>query len=311
MHTLAFLDAVRDPAGTFLHLLVSALAHFVDGARSEIERALTRYLFTTVDTSSAGQRAFTGNPSLRRMNLGMAVAMDILLGAVVLFTCLRSMFERSFRARYTLKVALPRVLLALVLVHFSLPLMQMGIDLNNALSNAALTLGADLRVDGLPWSAAMGPEAVQRLGVSQDLFHAVFAVATVVAVVILILAYVIRYALLGVLVVMAPVAGLCTVLPETRNYARSWLRLFMVTVFMQFVQLTVLRVASVMSIDNGGGLVQTLYGLATLFLLLKVPGALNTASHLETKAKTMGHHLERAVIKAVHPTHRRVSRSAA
>ena len=57
MHTLAFLDAVRDPAGTFLHLLVSALAHFVDGARSEIERALTRYLFTTVDTSTPSQPA--------------------------------------------------------------------------------------------------------------------------------------------------------------------------------------------------------------------------------------------------------------
>jgi hypothetical protein len=50
-----------------------------------------------------------------------------------------------------------------------------------------------------------------------------------------------------------------------------------------------------------------------LVLLLKVPGALNTASHLETKTKTLGHHLERAVRHAVHPAgaaHRVASRSS-
>jgi hypothetical protein len=50
---------------------------------------------------------------------------------------------------------------------------------------------------------------------------------------------------------------------------------------------------------TGVGLVQTFYALATLVLLLKVPGALNTASHLETKAKTLSHHVERAIHHAV------------
>jgi hypothetical protein len=59
----------------------------------------------------------------------------------------------------------------------------------------------------------------------------------------------------------------------------------------------------VVAVDAGGGLVQSLYALATLFLMLKVPGALNVAAHLETKAETIGHRLERSVHRAVHRGH--------
>ena len=302
-HTAAsILQALRDPIGWVLHLVVGLLTHFVDGARNDIERVLDRYLFSTVDTSMVAPRAFTDNPSLRHLNLGIALAMDVLLAAVLVFGLLRSMFERSMRARYSLKVLIPRLMVAIVLIHFSLPLAQMGIDLDNALGRVALGLGDTMQVGGLPWSESLSAPAVQQMSVTQDIFHAVFVVGLVIALVMLVLAYVVRYAMLAVLVVVAPVAALCTALPDTRSYARTWLRLFMVTVFMQAVQLIVLRVAMTISVGGeGSGLVQTLYGLATLLLLLKVPGALNTASHLETKGKTLSHHLERAVKHAVHP----------
>jgi len=302
-HTAAsILQALRDPIGWVLHLVVGLLTHFVDGARNDIERVLDRYLFSTVDTSVVAPRAFTDNPSLRHLNLGIALAMDVLLAAVLVFGLLRSMFERSMRARYSLKVLIPRLMVAIVLIHFSLPLAQMGIDLDNALGRVALGLGDTMQVGGLPWSASLSAPTVQQMSVTQDIFHAVFVVGLVIALVMLVLAYVVRCAMLAVLVVVAPVAALCTALPDTRSYARTWLRLFMVTVFMQAVQLIVLRVAMTVSVGGeGSGLVQTLYGLATLLLLLKVPGALNTASHLETKGKTLSHHLERAVKHAVHP----------
>jgi hypothetical protein len=302
-HTAAsILQALRDPLGWMLHLVVGLLTHFADSARNDIERALDRYLFSTVDTSVTYPRAFTDNPSLRHLNLGMALAMDVMLAGVLVFGLLRSMFERSFRARYSLKVLIPRLMVAIVLIHFSLPLAQMGIDLDNALGRVAMGLGDSMHVDGLPWSAALSAPVVAQMSVTQDIFHAVFVVGLVIALVMLVLAYVVRYALLAVLVVTAPLAALCTALPDTHSYARTWLRLFMVTVFMQAVQLIVLRVALTISVGGDGvGLVQTLYGLATLLLLLKVPGALNTASHLETKGKTLGHHLERAVRHAVHP----------
>jgi hypothetical protein len=303
MHALAFLQALRDPAGWVVHLVVGVLTHFVDGARHDVESVLQRYLFSTIDTSVPGARAFTDNPPLRHLTFGMALAMDVLLAGVLLFGALRSIFEHtSYRARYSLRVILPRVMVAVALVHFSLPLTQMVIDLDNALGQVAMGLGGAMHVDGLPWSSSLGAPLVANMSATQDIFHAVFVVGLVVALVLLVLSYVVRYALLSVLVVLSPVAALCTVLPDTRNYARSWLRLFMVTVFMQAVQLVVLRVALTLAFDNAGfGLVQTFYGLATLVLLLKVPGALNTASHLETRTRTLGHHLERALKHAVHP----------
>jgi len=304
MHALAFLQALRDPAGWVVHLVVGLLTHFIDGARHDVENALQRYLFSTVDTTVPYARDFTGNPSLRHLTFGMALAMDVLLVGVLLFGLLRGIFEHtSYRARYSLKVLLPRLMLAVALVHFTLPLTQMVIDLDNALDQVAMGLAGGMHVDGLPWSSSLSAPLVANLSVTQDIFHAVFVVGLVIALVLLVLSYVVRYALLSVLIVVAPAAALCSVLPDTRAYARSWLRLFMVTVFMQAVQLIVLSVAMTLAFDNPGfGLVQTLYGLATLVLLLKVPGALNTASHLETKTKTIGHHLERAMRHAVHTT---------
>jgi hypothetical protein len=299
----ALLGELRHPVSSFIDMLTGALLTFVDGARSDIDRVLQRHLFSTIDTSVPGNRPITANPSLSRLNLGVAVAADALMALVLTFACLRSLLERSFRARYSLKVMLPRLMLAIVLVQFSLPLMQMAVDLDNAMSQMALSLGDNINVDQLPWSPPLSHETVHHLAVTQDLFHAVFAVILVVAVIILVLAYVVRHALLGVLIVIAPLAGLCTTLPETRGYARTWMRIFLVAVFMQPVQLIVLRVATALAFDAESGLVQTLYALATLFLLLKVPGAMNTASHLETKAETLGHHVERSLRRAVHHGH--------
>ncbi|HET9050759.1 MAG TPA: conjugal transfer protein TrbL family protein, partial [Candidatus Dormibacteraeota bacterium] len=299
----ALLDALRDPGKAFVKMLADAVSTFVDGARQEIEHELDKYLFTTVDRTGDGTRAITDNPALRGLNLRLALASDVLVGAVVLYASLRSMWERSIRARYSLKVVLPRVLLAVVLAHFSLPLMQMAVDLDNALCRVAVEAGQPLQGSSLPWSGVISSDAVKHISATQDLFHAVFAVVLVGALVILVLTYVLRHALLGILIVMAPLAALCTTLNDTRTYARSWLRLFLVTVFMQAVQLIVLRVASEVAADGGGGLAQTLEGIATLFLMLKVPGALNTASHLETKAETIAKHAEKSLRKVVFPHH--------
>ncbi|MFN2582279.1 MAG: hypothetical protein ABR498_06015, partial [Candidatus Dormibacteria bacterium] len=104
---------------------------------------------------------------------------------------------------------------------------------------------------------------------------------------------------------------LCTVLPDTRGYARLWLRLFVVTVFMQAVQLIVLRVAVSAGFAAGGGIAQSLYALATLWIMLKVPGALHSAGHLETKATGLGRHVERSMRRAIAPVHHAVRHRAA
>ena len=161
------------------------------------------------------------------------------------------------RSKYDLKVILPRVLFAIVLAHCSLLFMQMAIDLNNALGNVALSLGGPLNGDTLPWSPSLSPPSIAALISGQDLFQVAMLVALVAAMAILVLAYVIRTALLNVLIVTAPVAALLSVMPDTRSHARTWLRLFLGTVFMQAVQLIILRVAVTTEFDSSGGVIST------------------------------------------------------
>jgi hypothetical protein len=295
--------AITDPVGFLLQSLIGMIGHLISVARVDMVGVLDRFLFRTVDPTVSGNRPITANPNLANLNLGLAFAVDALIGLVILFTSLRSVFEHSMRSRYDLKAILPRVLLAVVLAHGSLLFMQMAIDLNNALDGVALSLGGPLNADTLPWSASLAPETIARLITGQDVFQAVLIVALVVAMVILVLAYVIRTALLNILIVTAPLAALLTVMPDTRSHARTWLRLFTGTVFMQVVQLIILRVAVTTEFDSTGGLITTVYALATLWLLLKVPGAMNTSTHLESKAHTMLHGFERSAKHALMPTH--------
>ena len=299
--------ALSDPLGAVLQLLTGVLAHVVSTAHADLDGVLSRYLFATVDPSTG--RALTSNASVLHLNGTVAVAADVLVAAVVLFASLRSMFEhQSLRPRYTLKVTLPRLLVAIVLVHGSIYFMQMAIDLNNAIGSVAMSMGGSLSLSSVPWSSTLDPASVQAISLGQDLFQAIFAIVLVVALVILALSYVVRTALLEVLIVLAPIAALCTVLPDTRPYARLWLRLFVVTVFMQAVQLIVLRVATDAGFATGAGIAGSLYGLATLWILLKVPGALHSASHFESRANTMSHQVERAMRRALAPAHHAVRR---
>lgn len=295
--------AVTDPIGFLLQAVAGLLGHFISVARVDMMGVLDRFLFRTVDPTVPGNRPITANPNLANLNLGITVAVDVLIGVVVLLTSLRSIFERSMRSKYDLKVIVPRILLAVVLAHGSLLFMQMAVDLNNAMGSVALSLGGPLNGDTLPWSASLSPATIAALVTGQDLFQAVMAVALVVAMAILVLAYVIRTALLNVLIVTAPLAALLSVIPDTRTHARSWLRLFLGTVFMQAVQLIILRVAVTTEFDSSGGMITTVYALATLWLLLKVPGAMNTSAHLESRAHTMLHTLERSARHALMPAH--------
>lgn len=308
---LAFsLFQLPDPVEAAMHLFTGLLTHLLDGARTDIGSILDRYLFITVDPTAPGDRPLTANPALRGMTTGLMVAADTLLTGLFTFACFRSVLDRSMRSKYQMRWVIPRVLLAVALVHSSLLFAQLLIDLNNALGEVARTLGGGMSTDNLPWSSTLSTDSVQHLRLTDDLFHCIFDVALVIALVILGMAYVIRSALLDVLIVVAPLAALCMVLLETRGYARLWTRLFLTTVFMQAVQLLVLRVASVTALNRESGVASSIYGIAILYILLKVPGALNTAAHLETKAKTMGHNLERSMRRALghgHPARRPAS----
>jgi hypothetical protein len=97
--------------------------------------------------------------------------------------------------------------------------------------------------------------------------------------VLLILQQLMRLALVDVLLVLAPLAALCWILPQTYGWARLWGSLFVGTVFAQFVQVLALTLGvGLFSADTlqatgpGAALLQPLLGIGVLWLVWKIPG---------------------------------------
>ena len=257
-------------------LIGQLLKQFSSNGRDDVLGLLDHYLFSTVDVARPGSQPLTSNPALAGLNHDFSLAGDALLAVVVVFAALRAILDRSLYSQYDLRAMVPRLLVAVILMHASLSLTQMAIDLNNALTSFAAGAGGS----PMPWTDPLAPSALGSSSLAQDLFQIVMVLALVVTVALLAISYVIRMAVLQVLIASAPLAALATILPETRGFARAWGRLFIVAVFMQAAQVTVLRVATVTGLAAGTGLAATLYALAALWVSLKVPSFLASTARI-------------------------------
>ena len=263
------------------------------------------HAFAAAKADGPGCR-FTDNPVLRGV-YGLTSAMAMSSMAVLLtYALARSMFEHSFRARYTLKAMLPRMLLVIVLVTFGLALLQQAVDLNNAAVDAIWTYNGRLGADSNLWALLVGSPTT-------DVVLAVLLFLVAVLLVLLLLSSVARNLLLLILVAGAPLAFVCMLLPDLDNYAESWRRLFFTTVFTQVVQVLVLRV-SLLLLFQDRGVLAAIHGLVALYLVLRVPSALHAASHAESKAmlyaKHAGHGAVKAFETAIEPAHHVAHRAA-
>ena len=111
-----------------------------------------------------------------------------------------------------------------------------------------------------------------------------------------------RYAILIVLAITAPLAGLLFTLPDTHYLAKHWASLFVTNLLMQPAQLFVLAIG--FALENGGHTpVHHLFALASLLIVFKVPGALGgaekTAHKLESALSIGLHGLQHVVARAV------------
>jgi len=236
--------------------------------------------------------AFTGNDVVRGLYQLVAAIADASLVGIVTYSFMRSIFERSFRARYTLKAMLPKLLLVIVMVNFGLFLMQGAIDVNNGVVHAIWTYqpGLDPRVSNL-WSLMIAPPPYNLLLATMFFLVAILLMALAVT-------SVARNLLLVLLVSGAPMAFVCLLLPELRTYAYAWRRLFFTTVYAQVVQVLVLRLSLVLLFQDHG-LIQAIHGLVALLLVLRVPGAMHAGSKVESKLVSLAHHGERAIAKEI------------
>ena len=136
---------------------------------------------------------------------------------------------------YTIRKVLPRMLVAVILISLSWPLLHLTVNFFNALGNGVRALiespfkdfknatvgGTSLSVGGLAAIAVMG--SLEIMGVLT------FVVTALIAVFIAFATLVIRQMLVLLLVVLAPFAIACYILPNTESVWKRWKDLFLRT----------------------------------------------------------------------------------
>ena len=261
--------------------------------------ALRGYLLSTTNIVNGDPQPFTQVQAIREYEPFTRAIANTALAGVAIWACFRMMWTQSARNHYAVHLMFPRLLLAIVLVNWAVPLTQGVVDINNVLCRAVLSQAGLTDFNRLLKEIFV--DSSKDLGSGPGLTVLTTA-ALVIGFLLLALAYVIRYALLVVLVVMAPLAALCFVLPETHRYAREWGGLFVTSLFMQPMQLMILAIAFALETE-GSWPVRHVFALAALWLVFKVPGALHSAggvgTHAFGSAKLSATHLGRALVKGV------------
>ena len=277
---------LTDPVGWFWQTLVDAIRL----SSGDVTSLVTGFLFSTTDVLGGG-RPFTEAAVIGRFQPAVVAVSDAALGAVVIWGCYHIMFAHGIRSLYTVRILLPRLLLAIVLVNFSLPLFQSAVDIANALSSAVLSVGVAFDPRSLFSIRDLGSGPALSLAVVAALFGGYGVLG---------IAYALRYSLLVMLAITAPLAAILFVLPDTQHFAKKWGELLISALLMQPLQLLVLQVG--LQLDLGTAAwnpIRHVFALATLLLAFKVPGALSTTSTAGTHAMTAVKHYAHLALHGV------------
>jgi hypothetical protein len=216
------------------------------------------------------------NDTVKRLSGTMRTVANAALAVITVWGGLNIMLHPHIRAPYHGVLELvPRLLLEGLLVNTSLGWGTFVIKVNNALCQA---LGSA----PIPaWSAVLHFNSA-----GSTLVLDLVAVYIYLIMGLLLLGQMLmRLALVDALLILAPLALLCWVLPQTEMWARLWSTTFFGTVFVQFIQVLVLQLGVELlqnlhevlpkplgSPDDGRvWLVQLLLGVSVLQLARKVP----------------------------------------
>jgi len=193
------------------------------------------------------------------------VLADGLLAVVVLVSGYNIMLRPYMGGTYAGALEfLPRLLLGGILINTAAWWCRLAIDANNA---ACGVFGAPTIADIVA--------TILRVMDPTELSGLLMVVVFIVMTILLVVQQLMRLALVDVLFILAPLAALLWILPQSQAWGRLWGRLFVGTVFAQAVQVLTLRLGFNLATGlpqlSAAGLLQPLLGIAVLALVLKVP----------------------------------------
>ncbi|TAN31514.1 hypothetical protein EPN29_12715 [bacterium] len=258
------------------------VAWLVDNSLGLLLKVWFGFILSITDFETGGD--FVTNLTIQRFEPAVQAVADSALVLVAVWASYRIMWGHGLRTQYTARILLPRLFMGVVLINFALPLFQATVQISNTLSAAVYSFGTIPNWND--WWNNYGLD--QTAGAWQIVTTGALAAGYDV----LAITYLVRYAILIVLAITAPLAGLLFTLPETHHMSKLWSSLLITNLLMQPAQLFVLAIG--FGLENGGhSPVHHLFALASLLIVFKVPGAMGGA-------EKAAHRLESALTHAFH-----------
>ena len=294
---LSFLKALYDELSRiegYLYTLVHPnliVAHLLEDSVGLLLNVWFKFVLSTTNLETGGD--FIGNSTIQRFEPKVQLIADAAMVLVAVWASYRIMWGHGATTQYSARVLLPRLFMAAVLINFAMPLFQMVVTASNAVSATVQTFSTH---DDLATFAA---------GYNHNPNEGTWEIVTTAALAggygVLAIAYLVRYAILVVLAITAPLAGLLFMLPETQHLAKMWSTHFTTNLFMQPAQLFVLSIGLALEHD-GISPVHHLFALASLLIVFKIPGAIGgaekAAHKLESPVFTAFKHIGHTLVKA-------------
>jgi hypothetical protein len=267
---------LSDPAGWLTDMFNAALMSMGEKTTGDIVGFMNWLLGSGNVISQTPSALSYDNPAVGDLWGSMRKVGDVGLAVATVWSGANLIIHPHIRAPYHGALELvPRVLLSGIMINTSLGWGKFVIDLNNALCEA---VGSG----SMPgWGSLQ-----QQPGDGAVLLNLIAMVIYLILGLLLMGQMLMRLALVDALLIIAPLALLCWVLPQTYSWARLWFSTFFATVFVQAIQVLVLRLgadliqrlpgmlASVGSNPGDAGhvwLATLLLGMAVLQLARRIP----------------------------------------
>jgi hypothetical protein len=285
---LAILGQIAGYLDTLVHPNL-VVAKVLEDSVGLLLKVWFKFILSTTDFETGGD--FVTGATIQGFEPKVQVVANAALVLVALWASYRIMFSHGLFTQYTARILLPRLFMAVVLINFALPLFQMAVTATNAISHSVQSLTV---TDDLTSFVAGLRQGDPGTGTWEIVITAALAGGYGA----LAIAYLIRYAVLVVLAITAPLAALLFMLPETAHLAKMWTSHFATNLFMQPAQLFVLAIGFALE-RQGFGPVHHLFALASLLIVFKVPGAFGGASSAAHKLESTVHSAFKFAIHAL------------
>jgi len=186
------------------------------------------------------------------------------------------MSHETLQTRYAAKQIAPRLVVGIIAANLSLAVVGLAVGFANAVSGALLGQGVDARsATGVLRTLVLAPLA------DGGSFLVLMGLVVAVLALTLVASYLIRVAVLVMLVVAGPLALACHALPYTEGAAQLWWRALVGALATQVSQSLVLITAvrvffasggnAALGLSASGALVNVLLACALLYVLVKIP----------------------------------------